>query len=116
MDIVVHTRSDFSDYCSVCGLALTQYEITADIQGNLVLFDEKTTGSIQITLCADCKNKLLEYSVGGLDAAINRRLGIDERNAVNVRRTRAKTKVKSRKKDGKDDKDDGSGGVKPLLP
>lgn len=101
----IYSRSDFKDYCSVCGLALTEFEVTADIQGNLVLFDEKTTGSIQMTLCADCKNKIVETSLGGLDRAIIRRLDIDNSLGRVVRTKRRKDKD-----------DEGDGGVKSVLP
>ncbi len=105
------TRSDFTDYCSYCGMALTQYEITADIQGNLVLFDEKTTGSIQMTLCSDCKNKLMEITLGGIEAAIHRRMEID-----NVNRTKSGKRVRAKlvKKKKDDESEDESGGVRPL--
>jgi hypothetical protein len=101
------TKSDFKDYCSFCGMAITQVEMAADIQGNLVLFDEKTTGSIQMTLCADCKNKLMEFATAGLEGAIQRRLGID--NTISkVKKTRARRH--------KNDDEDDTGGVSAVLP
>jgi len=103
----IQSRSDFTDYCSLCGIALTNFEVTADIQGNLILFDEKTTGSIQMSLCADCKNKVLEIALGGLNAAIQRRLNID--NAPH-----SHTKVKRTKKVTFKD-DEGDGGAAPKI-
>jgi hypothetical protein len=117
------SRSDFVDFCGICGMALTQYEITAEINGGVVLYDEKKTGNIQLTLCADCKNRIMETSLAGLNAAIVKRLEIDNSLTVNlkkVRRPKTETKKTQKKfindRDDDEDKDDGSGGVKAILP
>ena len=103
------SKADFKDFCSFCGFALLPHEISADIQGNLVLFEERTTGSCQITLCQECKDRILLTAAAGMDAAILKRLDIDNSMQTKVTRTR-----KNRRR--KDDDEDKSGGVSSVLP
>ena len=105
----VYSKSDFSDFCSFCGFALVKSEIAADIQGNLVLFDEKTTGSCQITLCQECKDRLVFNSVAGLNAAIIKRLDIDNSIVSKIDRKRKTVHKKKRR-------DDDEGGQSAVLP
>jgi len=105
--------SEFVDFCGLCGIALTKYEIAADIRGEFTLFDERGIGTVQITLCADCKEKVKEIGQGGLDKAIGMRIGIEGQmfiRTANIVQTR-----KDRDKDS-DDPDDESGGIAAVPP
>ena len=105
--------SDFIDFCGMCGFALTKYELAADIRGDFVLFDERGIGSIQITLCADCKEKVKEIAQGGLDKAIGRRIGVEGQQFIKTgnRVQKRESKVKVDPPD-----DDEEGGVPTVHP
>ena len=101
--------SEFVDYCSMCGIALTQLEICTVIDGNVVFFLDRRTGSIQLTFCVDCTNKIIEFMEGGLDRAISRRIDIPDQEPIY---SHPSLRVKAKK--NKDE--DGDGGVPTVLP
>jgi hypothetical protein len=98
--------SEFVDYCNICGFALMQHEVAGDISGTYINYVEHRNGSIQLSLCVDCQNKILEIIEGGADKAINRRLEIEGQIKVPPHKKRSYDK----------DDDDGSGGIRPALP
>jgi hypothetical protein len=102
--------SEYIDYCSLCGIALTQSEITSIIEGQVVFFLERRVGTMQMTFCADCTNKIVDIMDGGLDKAISRRLDIPDQEPV-FSHPVLKEKYYRRKDD-----EDGSGGVKIGIP
>jgi hypothetical protein len=100
--------SDFVDYCNICGIALLQHEVAGDISGTYINYAEHRNGTIQISLCYDCQNKILEIIDLGIDRAISLRIGIEDQPV--------KIKPKRPAYSKKDEDDDGSGGVRPAMP
>ena len=97
---------EFDDYCSLCGIALRTNEIAADIRGDFVTFDDRGIGSIQMTLCADCLNKVIEIGLRGMDGAVARRIGLDDQPPIGFSK-----KARKEFKKKKDDRDEGDGGI-----
>ena len=97
---------EFADFCGICGIALTQYEVAGVLSGTYINYDIRQNGSLELVFCSDCQNKLLEIVAGDMGAAVNKRLAIENQ-------TRGRTKLKRSERD----KDrDGSGGEIPIVP
>lgn len=103
--------SEFVDFCGVCGIALTHQEVSAHLECNVVFFIDKSMGTLQITLCGDCKNKIWSIAQEGLDKAISRRLSLDGQEPKGFTK-KARAKWDRRDKDD----EDGGGGVRPVHP
>jgi len=97
---------EFVDYCGICGIALKQFEVSGVLSGSYINFEERRSGSLEITMCVDCQNKVLENVMGDMGAAVNKRLAIEDQVKIPPH------KKKYRKKDD----DDGSGGEIRVVP
>lgn len=98
---------EFADFCGICGIALTQYEVAGVLSGTYINYDIRDRGSLELVFCSDCQNKLLEIVKGDMSAAVNKRLAIEGQ-------THGRTKLR-RQKD-KDKEDGSSGGEVPIVP
>ena len=64
--------------CSVCGLALYIHEIgAAIIDGNLLEFDARNWGTIDLVICSDCYKKINKNINQTYGKALERRREID---------------------------------------
>jgi hypothetical protein len=106
--LIIRNMSDFVDFCNICGIALLQHEVAGDINGSYINYTEHRNGTIQLSLCYDCQNKVLEIIDGGIDKAINMRIMIEGQEPIRSRKRPAYSK--------RDDDEDGSGGVRPVRP
>jgi hypothetical protein len=104
-------EGDYEDFCGFCGIALTNLEVAADLECTLIDYIEHSKGLTQISLCQECKDRLLGIQVGGLAPALIKRAELDRIN--NEQKKPPKYTMNPKKKD-KDD--DGGGGVRPVLP
>ena len=65
-------RDEYIGVCAFCGFPLTKYQITADLTGTLVNYDEHETVAFSFCLCTDCFLRMTEFVNGGPDAAYHR--------------------------------------------
>jgi hypothetical protein len=103
--------SEFINFCGFCGIALKREEIAGELSGDYVNFVEKEIGNMTITFCPDCQNKVIEFIVGDMDKAIGRRIGLEGQEPIGWTK-----KARQKWKDQNREDDDGSGGVRPVLP
>lgn len=101
---------DYDDFCGFCGIALTAKEVAADLECSLVDYIEHNRGMTQISLCIECKNRFMEIQLGGLAPAQVKRAELDRLH--NEEKKSPKYVMNAKKKD----KDDESGGIRPVLP
>jgi hypothetical protein len=102
---------DYTDFCGFCGIALTVLEVSADLECNLIDYTEHNKGIVQISLCEDCKLKMMEIQFGGMSPALIKRAELDRLH--NEEKNPPKYIMNAKKWKGRDDED---GGVKTVHP
>jgi hypothetical protein len=70
-------QGEYVDFCSVCGIALKLEECRAAIEGRAVDFVAKGRGSVDMTLCDECWQRIYDNSIAGLEPAILKRLKLE---------------------------------------
>jgi hypothetical protein len=103
--------SEFVDYCSMCGVALTTEEVATLFEGSVVFFLERRTGTLTMTFCADCTNKMMELMESGMDGAISRRIALEGQEPIFSSSELKRRYIKRKFKD-----EDGDGGVANGIP
>jgi hypothetical protein len=101
---------DYDDFCGFCGIALHPKEVAADLECTLIDYIEHNKGMTQISLCSECKDRLMEIQMGGIVPALAKRAELDRIN--NEQAKPPKYRMNAKKKD----KDDEDGGIRPVLP
>jgi len=66
--------------CYDCGIALNQLEIAYEIRGEFVDYIERKTGTINITLCSGCRERIIEYLKKDQGDAILKRKELERDN------------------------------------
>ena len=72
MDPITINNKIYDDYCSICGFAITKYEVGASIDGAIVDYIERDKGRVDIKLCVSCRDAFWEIMKGGEAAAIKK--------------------------------------------
>lgn len=112
---------EFEDYCNICGIALFQKEVSGEVNGTFINYDEHRNGTIQLSFCPGCLAKIEDIMIGGMDKAVDRRLELFGNDSVDKTAIARAEKWEAREarlksKGNKDKDEDGSGGVKPAIP
>jgi hypothetical protein len=102
--------SEYVNFCGICGVALTQHEIAGVVSGQYINYEMHDNGSLEIVMCTDCQNKVIQIVNEGIDKAISRRLSLDGQEPRGFTK-----KVRQKWRDERD-KDSGSGGEIPIVP
>ena len=69
---------DADNFCVVCGEPLETWQLAAIVDGNLTDFENRTTGTITLTICSECLDAILAHIDEGLVGAINRYISRNE--------------------------------------
>ena len=67
--------------CYDCGIALHKLEVAYEIRGEFVDYIEHKTGTIDITLCSGCRDRLVEFLKKDQGDAILKRKELEREGA-----------------------------------
>jgi hypothetical protein len=62
----------YIDYCSFCGFALTTQQMAVLIRGEIIDYDNRIPGTVEMTLCQECWGIMCDNHNAGMDRAKER--------------------------------------------
>jgi hypothetical protein len=70
-------RGEYTDFCSICGYAITNSETSANIEGTVVDYEKRDRGFINMTLCHECWAVVFNNHNAGLEGAVVKRIKLE---------------------------------------
>lgn len=72
-----YDRGLINRVCCLCGIALYNLEVGAEIEGVAVDYNTREHAEVSLTFCTDCWEKIKEILIGGLRPAVAKRRALE---------------------------------------